>query len=397
MTGRVCLLSRSWLADDPRVRRHGDALAAAGFEVVGVGYGGARAEPPSWPQVLLDPPPMSTWSRGRRAARFVAGRAGAAAAERAWWREPENLRWWDACAGVGADAYLAYDWPVLPLAARLAATHHGRYAYDSREYGVAEYAFQWRWRLLYPPYVHGIEARLVPGAAAVLTVSDGIARLLRRDLGLDRTPSVVRNVPPFEAVPAADAQRLPADPLRLLYHGLITPGRGLEQLVESVGSWAPGRELAVRGYGPDAFLAHLRELAAGAGATDRVRFLPAVPMAGLVAAAAAHDVGVMVPPDTTDHMRYCLPNKFFEYVMAGLGVLVTDLPDMAALVRSYGFGTLVERCEPAAIAAAVNSLEPGAVAAQRAAARAAAPELSWERESQALLAALAPALEPAAG
>ncbi len=128
-----------------------------------------------------------------------------------------------------------------------------------------------------------------------------------------------------------------------------------------------------------------------------MRFLPAVPMAGLVAAAAAHDVGVMVPPDTTDHMRYCLPNKFFEYVMAGLGVLVTDLPDMAALVRSYGFGTLVERCEPAAIAAAVNRLEPGMVAAQRAAARAAAPELSWERESQALLAALAPALEPAAG
>jgi glycosyltransferase involved in cell wall biosynthesis len=392
VTSRVCLLSRSCLADDPRVRKHGDALASAGHEVVGVGYSGARAPGPAWPVVQIDPPDMSTWRRARRALPFLVARTGPAAAVRSWWKSTENLRWWAAVRDVRADLYLAYDWPVLPLASRLASVHGGRYAYDSREYGVAEYAFQWRWRLLYPPYVHGIEQELVPAAAAVLTVSDGIAGLLRRDLGLDRTPTVVRNVPPFQAVPPADATRPPGDPLRLLYHGLITPGRGLEALLDSVAAWAPGRVLALRGYGPEAFLADLRARAERGGATDRVTFLPPVMTDALVGAAAAHDIGISAFPDLTDHLRYALPNKLFEYVMAGLGVLATDLPDMAALIGRYRLGTLAADASAASLAAAVNGLDPGAVAGYRAAARAAAPQLCWERESQVMLAALEPAL-----
>lgn len=380
MVGRVCLLSRSWIADDPRVRRHGDALVAAGLDVVGVGYSGARADPPSWPQVTVQPPAQSRSTRAVRAGRLLTVRAASGRAVPTWWADPGNARWWDAVRDVRADLYLAYDWPMLPLAARLADAHGGRTAYDSREYGVQEHAYRWSWRLVYPPYVRGVERSLVPHAAVVTTVSDGIARLLQRDLGLATLPTVVRNVPPYQPVPAVDAGREPGDPLQLLYHGLLTPGRGLEPLVASAARWRPGRVLALRGFGPDTFVAELRRLAAPAGA--RVRFLPPVGMDELVTAAAAHDVGVMVPPGTTDHLRFSLPNKVFEYVMAGLALLVTDLPDMAALVERYQVGTLVPDSDPGAIAAAVDALDPVAVAGQRAAARSAAHALSWESESQ---------------
>ena len=394
MTGRVCLLTRSWLADDPRVRRHGEALAAAGYDVVGVGWSGARADQPDWPQVTVEPPAESLPTRGRRAARLLTVRMTPQRALSAWWADPASTRWWDAAADVQADLYLAYDWPMLPLADRLADTHGGGLAYDSREYGVQEHAYRATWRAVFPPYVHAVEQALVPRAAFVTTVSAGIARLLARDLALSEPPTVVRNVPPYQPVPDADAARGPGDPLRLLYHGLLTPGRGLEQLVTSAQGWAPGRVLTLRGHGPDGFVDALRRLAAPAG--ERVELVPPVPMGELVSAAAAYDVGVMVPPGTTDHLRYSLPNKVFEYVMAGLALLVTDLPDMADLVRRYRIGALAADATPAAIAAAVDGLDPADVAAWRAASRAAAPELSWDREQEVLVAAVRRALSPRA-
>ena len=59
MLGRVCLITQSWVADDPRVRKHGDTLSAAGFQVTGVGFRGGRSSSPNWPVVELEPPEPS--------------------------------------------------------------------------------------------------------------------------------------------------------------------------------------------------------------------------------------------------------------------------------------------------------------------------------------------------
>ena len=47
----ICILSLSRVADDPRVRRHGDAFHRAGWNIVAVGFPGARSAAPEWPIV----------------------------------------------------------------------------------------------------------------------------------------------------------------------------------------------------------------------------------------------------------------------------------------------------------------------------------------------------------
>ena len=45
---RVGLLCVSAIPDDPRVRRQGDLLTGAGWEVVAIGLPGARSTQPDW-------------------------------------------------------------------------------------------------------------------------------------------------------------------------------------------------------------------------------------------------------------------------------------------------------------------------------------------------------------
>jgi glycosyltransferase involved in cell wall biosynthesis len=40
--------------------------------------------------------------------------------------------------------------------------------------------------------------------------------------------------------------------------------------------------------------------------------------------------------------RYCLPNKLFEYVMAEIPILVSNLPEMKTLVEKYQVGVIIE-------------------------------------------------------
>ena len=383
---RVCLLTRSWVADDARVRRHGDALVEAGYDVVAVGYRGARAAGPSWHVVETDPaPPPSPRRKLSRSWPALVSRLGTGPALKAFWRSTEGRAFWAGASEVKADLYVAHDWPTLPVAERLARENGGRYVYDSREYGRGEFVQRRTWAVLFPGYVSLIEREYVPGAAAVYTVGDGIAELLRRDLDLPRRPAIVRNVPRFQPLDSSAARRATSTPIRLLYHGMLTPDRGLEQLIDSAILWSPGRTLTVRGTGPDHFVRSLDRRIAAKGLGDRVRLSPPVPPSDLVSAASSFDVGVITYPATTAQLRLALPNKFFEYVMAGLAVLTTDLDEMVSLVRSLGIGVSARAATPQAIAEAVNALEPAAVDVFRAAARAAAPTLSWATESHRLL------------
>ena len=279
------------------------------------------------------------------------------------------------------------------LAARLAEVHQARFVYDSREYGVAEFSFQRSWRWVYPRYVHGIESAILPQAAATYTVCDGISVLLQNDLSLTERPTVVRNVPPYQPVAPELAMRGSQEPLRVLYHGLISPGRGLEELVQSLPMWRSGRRLAIRGPHNNSFGQELIARARRLGVMDRVDFLEPVATNGLISAAAAHDIGVFAPPSSTDHFRFTLPNKFFEYVMAGLALAVADLPEMSPLVQRFSMGRLIPESRPEAIASVINSFDPAEVDEFRRASRQTARELNWESESPKLIELVHRALE----
>ena len=104
---------------------------------------------------------------------------------------------------------------------------------------------------------------------------------------------------------------------------------------------------------------------------------------------ASADLGLTVfSRDISTSLRYCLPNKLFEYLMAVFPVLTTPLDAVVDLIRRYEVGYEVENMEPETVAAAINSMlaHPAELARMRANALAACEQdLRWDVEKTSLI------------
>ncbi|MBN8942074.1 MAG: hypothetical protein J0H01_21385 [Rhizobiales bacterium] len=283
------------------------------------------------------------------------------------------------------DFWLANDWTTLPIAMRLAAEQGVSYGYDTHELAVDEYAQSALWRMSQRPVIAAVEKDGIAGAAFATCVSDGIADRLAEVYKLPVRPAVIRNTPMY----SRQSFRATGARIDVLYHGVVAPGRGLEACIRSVALWRPEFHLTVRGPADPSYLAGLQKIAVKAGVVGRVIFDEPVPMTELVARAADFDVGLFALPDHSLQNVYVLPNKFFEYTMAGLALCVSDLPEMTRLLRRHDLGELIEAVTPEAIAAAVNRLDRPAIDRFKMNALAAAQELNWQAEGRKLLEACA--------
>lgn len=294
---------------------------------------------------------------------------------------------WKNLVSVDADVYHAHDLPVLKPA-YFAARHHGaRLVYDAHELYPHQVSFSKkqvkRWRKL--------ESKFIGRADVVITVNDFLADFLAREYCI-AAPRVIHNCtkPPEGFVPGGqDRIREVAGISRntkiVLYQGWIAEHRNLENLIESAIYFPSHVVLVMIGYGY--YLDSLKELARGLGVEHKVYFLGGVPNEEIVWYAASADLGVMPYVEYDLNSRWSSPNKFFEYVVAGLPVLASHLPFYEKVIHEYGLGETANFASPRQIAEAVTGMleSPEKLAAYRRAAIKASRVLNWENEAQKLV------------
>ena len=369
---QVCMLLHKSVVNDTRVRREAGALAGAGHEVTVVHLPppGEAPEQPSPPYRLE----RATLGPGRRRLPHAA-RLGVEATRLA-------LR----AASTKPDAIHAHDAAML-LPGLLAARRTGaKLVYDSHELATGVPYRRGPWSAV----VAGAERVGAPRADATIVVSEGIAARLNERYRLRRPAAVIRNLPDLPPPGAALAPDLRrelgvGDAPLVLHQGAAAPGRGCETLLAAIAELPDAHLLllGVEGSRADG----LARLAREAGIGERIHPLPPVAPAAILSHTAQADVGVSLLEDSCENHRLALPNKLFEYIAAGLPVVVADLPEAAKLVRARGIGWCADPADPASVAAALRK----ALAHQdddglrRRLGRAAA-ELTWEAEKSRLLA-----------
>ena len=139
------------------------------------------------------------------------------------------------------------------------------------------------------------------------------------------------------------------------------------------------------GMGTEAMLSDLRSLIASEKVADRIKILPPVPYDELLDWTASADIGLNVlPPDYSLSIRWCLPNKLFEYLMAGLPVLTSELDAVVAVVKANDVGWVLSSLAPVDVGGAINSVLVDRVALERMRCHAlrAAQSYCWENERQ---------------
>jgi glycosyltransferase involved in cell wall biosynthesis len=310
---RLLMLTAGEPDGDPRARRAAAAAVASGHEVVTLSSRPGRTTPS---------PVRSGVVRGPgRAWRLV--------------RTTARLRRSGRRAGR-FDVVHAHDFSTLP-AGWLLARGRARLVYDAHEIYADEEPDAPR---LHRGLVRLLEPPLARRADAVVTVSEPIARELGRSLRLRKVPLVVLSCPPrTEIEPAPRGE----GPLRVLYQGAMGPGRRLDDLLVAA-EHADGVRLTVRVRGAAGV--------AGAG----IELADPVAPDRLVEAAVGYHVGLVINRPVTRNDELVLPNKLFEYLMAGLAVVVPRLPGLAPLVEDEGIGLTFEPGRPELLGAALTEL-----------------------------------------
>lgn len=369
---RIVMLLHKSVLHDSRVRREAKALVDAGHDVTVLelapvpagsehldGFKRRSVQPPGWVRRIM---PLQTY-RVVFAGTFLRGVLG---------ERPDAIHAHDAAM-------------LLPglLGRRLTGA---ALVYDSHELAVGVPYRDARWAR----FVRILEAIAAPRCAAMITVSDGIAERLRRSYDLTESPAVVRNVadvPPGWRPQGGRLRRaLGIDNAPLVLHqGSAAPGRGADVLVRAVAHLSDvhlvflGAAIGER----EALL----DVARHSGVESRVHMLAPVPVEELLEWTADADVGVSLLEDSCDNHRLALPNKVFEYVAAGVPVVVSDLPEMRRFVDRERVGATTNSRDPRAVAQALSGvLATSADDGLRERVAAAGGRLRWEVERERLLA-----------
>ena len=245
------------------------------------------------------------------------------------------------------DVILANDLDTLLPAFLVSRIRDKNVVYDSHEYfteaeGLTGRNFQKKTWLT-------IEKFIFPKLKFVYTVNESIAEIYRKLYNTD--VKVVRNIPVLNPIQYKKSRRdleLPEDKKIILLQGaFIDPDRGGKELVEAM-QYVQGVLLLIIGSGRE--IENLKSMVSTLSLQDKVWIKGKMPFEELKQFTANADLGVSL--DKPLHLNYTLslPNKLFDYIHAGIPVIVSDLPELRRVVSDYEVGLIVPSVEPKVVA-----------------------------------------------
>lgn len=264
--------------------------------------------------------------------------------------------------GQQVDAIHAHDFFTIAMAHRAAqrlsegraseGRARVRWVYDAHEY-VRGLDFFSPERLAAALQLEGDHIR---AADRVITVTPDLADRLRDDYDLPCRPDVVLNAPARAdgAPPQATVRAclgLAHDVPLLVYAGQVKAARDIHTLVAAL-ALLPGAHLAVLTANEGPYVDGLAAIAARISASDRYHQLPYVPAHEVSAFLSDATLGV-VPLTHYGNAEVALPTKLFEFLHAGLPMVVSDTRAMRRFVEELGVGEIFVAGDVHALAAAI--------------------------------------------
>lgn len=279
------------------------------------------------------------------------------------------------------DILVANDLDTLPANYLVSKIRRKKLVYDSHEYFTEVPELEGRnfvkriWTIL--------EKTMLPKIKYSYTVCDSIAGIYSDKYGINM--QVIRNLPLYNvSFPKKAGSIRDKNERIIIYQGVLNVGRGLELGIKAM-KFIDNTVLVIIGDGD--ITKELMALARESGLDDKVRFIERVPYDELMAYTVQADIGISLEENLGLNYYYALPNKLFDYIHAGVPVLVSDFPEMAAIVEKYNIGLTTDTTDPQKLAVLFREMikneEKRKTWKQNL--KKAAKELCWENEEKKLL------------
>jgi glycosyltransferase involved in cell wall biosynthesis len=252
------------------------------------------------------------------------------------------------------DVIHCHDLMNLPIAV-FAKWYNGNkqsIVYDSHEYQI-EQSGKPKWMR---PILKIIEQFFIKKVDHVITVSDSIANEYARIYNIPK-PNILLNCSKHTAIKKQNKFRekfdISDEQIIFLYQGGFTKNRGIENIIECFKNLKQNNKVVVfMGYG---MLEN--KIQEAANNSDKIFFHPAVSQKELLNYTSSADVGIITYQNTCLNHYYCCPNKFFEYTMAGLPIVASNLFELSKIIKQYNNGYICEDDSAASLLKTVENID----------------------------------------
>jgi glycosyltransferase involved in cell wall biosynthesis len=278
-----------------------------------------------------------------------------------------------------SDLVLANDLDTLPAGFLASKIKGNPLVFDSHEYftEVPELVARplvrniWAW----------IERQIVPGLKIAYTVNESLALLFEEKYGIPF--HVVRNLPSGVKEVSLQSGDFPGSARIILYQGAVNINRGLEKVIMAM-KLLEDAQLVIAGDGD--IKEKLEQMVLDEGLHLKVRFLGRIPIEQLQSITMKASVGISLEEDVGLNYHFALPNKLFDYIQARVPVLVSNLPEMAAVVREYDIGKVIDSSDSLTLANILSEMLDNHQQRElwKKNLEMAARELTWENEEKVL-------------
>ena len=229
-----------------------------------------------------------------------------------------------------------------------------------------------------------MERSVIRKARRVYTISESIAAILSSKYRIH--VDLVRNAPEFQSTKNFPPEyRLVHEGLKvLIYQGAVNRGRGLDMIIKAM-KYLPEAMLFIVGEGENE--EELEKLVLQTSLYNRVIFYGRVQFEELKFLTMQADLGLSAEEDICLNYRYSLPNKLFDYIHAGIPVLVSGLQEMEKIVTERQIGQIITDRSPEKLALQIREMlsDDKSVKLWRANAAATAKEINWCNEKKKLI------------
>ena len=235
-----------------------------------------------------------------------------------------------------------------------------------------------------------LEEQCFASADAIVTVSSGLANLMRDSFG--RQPEVIMNSHNrfLEIESSRDIREecgVRGSDFLLVSLGNAKSGQLIATLLDALAQLPERFHLACLGSGYERYTLHIEKL----GLQRRTHLLGARPAPEIVPFIRTADASVLTYYAASDNLKYALPNGFFQSLAARLSIIYSpDLLEVRKLCEPHTIGSQINVHDPQAYVTAIEEISEANWGKSRNPANydALLEEIDWSKQEQRLAAVM---------
>jgi glycosyltransferase involved in cell wall biosynthesis len=256
--------------------------------------------------------------------------------------------------GNQADVWVCNDFEAL-MVYHLASKFglKSRLVYDCHEFqsereGIGKY---------FKKFIRRMEKRVLQKNTPVFHVSQGILEIYQERYHLENQ-HLVMNLPLRGSssngfIVFRQKFDIPEKAGIFIFQGKLSPGRGIEEILHAFTELDPRKYVIVlMGFGPME-----EDISYIAKKNGNIFLHPAVPQSEIVKHTSSANWGILNLQNTCLNHYYSMPNKLFEYIQAGIPILVSNLKESRNFVEENEIGLVIENSSVESLKAVITEAE----------------------------------------